>query len=108
MGLLTGDAIQWVTAVWENETMPVTKYDQFISMTRRVFDHAPEGKKVSTHQLTLKQGSCWVVDYVLEIRTLTDESGWKEQALKAVVQQGLQNEIDGDSLSRWRCLLLLR
>lgn len=83
LGLLTKDAMQWTTAV-SDKTTQVTDYDQFFSMFQHGFDHAPEGKAVSTRLLSLKQGLCRVIEYALEFRTLAAESGWNEPALKAV------------------------
>lgn len=80
-------------AVWESEGDHITIHDQPVTMFRRVFDHAPEGKQFGKVLLAVHQGKCKAAKYAVEFRTLAAESEWNEPALKAVVQQGLNENI---------------
>lgn len=78
--LLTGDAMQWVTAVWES-----------VSPFCRDFDHAAVGKEVGERLLTVRQGKCRMAACALEFRVVAAESGWNGPPLKAVFRKGLND-----------------
>lgn len=41
----------------------------------------------------MKQGNKRVAEYTLEFRTLAEESGWNELALKSMFQKGLNTDV---------------
>lgn len=45
MNLLSGRALKWASAVWDQGGSPVTLYQHFTELFRRVFDHATDGKE---------------------------------------------------------------
>lgn len=58
----------------------------------RVFDHAPEGKQVSEHVLSLRQGKGRAVAYAFRFRTITAKSGCNISVLIAVYRLGLNED----------------
>lgn len=57
IGLLTGEALQWATTVWEGNDGELGSYKHFLTKFRRVFNHTSEGKKVSERILAMQQGN---------------------------------------------------
>lgn len=57
--LLTGQVLEWATALWEGRGMSFTSYTDFQQLFREVFDHAIEGHDPNEEILNLKQGSEW-------------------------------------------------
>lgn len=45
MGFLKEDALRWAMAIWENSNESFSPYEQFVSMFRRFFDHAPRRRR---------------------------------------------------------------
>lgn len=92
LGFLTGKAILWAMAVWEQGGNAISAYENFVTLIKQVFDYAPEGREVSSRISSLKQGQHHVVEYTLEFRILVADSGWNEAALVLVYRQGLNSD----------------
>ncbi|XP_072889749.1 uncharacterized protein [Hemitrygon akajei] len=56
---------------------------------RKIFDHPVRYKDAAKRLLALRQGSRSVAEYSVEFRTLAADSGWNDEALQEVFQQGL-------------------
>lgn len=60
----------WETLTQQQQQLELTtKYERFVAVFQRVFDHAPEGKEVGEHILALEQSQCSVAEYALDFRT---------------------------------------
>lgn len=92
LALLTGVALKWASAVFNNEAEK-DPFDVFLTRFHHVFDHSAEGKAISEQLLSLKQYSHRVSEYALDIRILGAKSGWNEGSLQAVFSQGLNTII---------------
>ncbi len=89
MSLLTGKALEWASAVWDQDDCLKTSFDYFSKQIREVFEYPAGGRDVSLQLLQLRQGNRTAADYAIEFRTLAAQSGWNEVALKPVFKQGL-------------------
>lgn len=93
LGLLTGKAAQWATALWESNSHICQSYLVFTQEMRRVFDHPVKGKEASKRLLALCQGSTSVAQYAVDFRILAAESGWDDEALQGAFLRGLADNI---------------
>lgn len=53
--LLTGKAITWVSAIWEKGGEPISNFDYFLSMFKKVFDHTPEERDGGDRLMSLSK-----------------------------------------------------
>lgn len=100
LGLLTGRAAQWATALWENNSPICQSYNVFSQEMRRVFDHPVKGKEASKRLLSLSQGHSPVAQYAVDFRILAAESGWDDEALQAAFLRGLAENIKDELAAR--------
>ena len=100
LGLLTGKASQWATALWERQSPTCDSYLLFIAELRKVFDHPVQGKEAANRLLSLRQGSKSVAEYAVEFRILAAESGWEEVSLQGVFVLGLAENIKDELAAR--------
>lgn len=83
--LLTGKALDWASALWDQRTPLTTNCHNFISEMKRVFLHPAGRGDVDRHLLHLSQGSRSVAEFAIEFRTLATESEWDQRALRATL-----------------------
>jgi len=65
--LLTGKALDWATAVWNNQGFQHTTYSNFIQRLREVFEHAEGGRNAGEQLLALRQGRDTAAEFALKI-----------------------------------------
>ncbi len=87
MGLLSGDALAWATAIWEGQSAASSTYVNFVSEMRKVFDHPVRGKDAARCLLHIRQGTRSVAEYSVEFRTLDADSGWNDCSLQGFFLQ---------------------
>lgn len=79
LGFLMDKVLLWAMVVWEQGAEAISTYENFVSLFKLVFDHASEGREVSSCILSFKQGQRGVVEYALEFRKLAVDSGGMRQ-----------------------------
>ncbi len=87
--LLTGKALDWATALWEQHSPPADNCELFVAEMRRVFHHPTSGGEVEHRLLQISQGTRSVAEFAIEFRTLASESGWDQQALRVTFHRAL-------------------
>ncbi len=70
MSLLTGKALEWASAVWDQDDCLRTSFDYFSKQICEVFEYPAGGRAVSLQLLQLRQGNRTAADYAIEFRTL--------------------------------------
>ncbi|KAL6456552.1 hypothetical protein MHYP_G00350960 [Metynnis hypsauchen] len=98
--LLTGRALAWATSLWERASPDTASGESFMRAMRTTFHNPRGGREAVPRLLALSQGTCSVADYAIEFRTLAAESGWNEEALMAVFQQGLNGRLKDELATR--------
>lgn len=100
--LLSGKALAWATALWEQSPQPVvcSDYRRFMEEMRRVFDHPVCGREAASRLLQLTQGSQSVAELAVEFRTLAMESGWNQEALTVAFTRALADDIKDELAAR--------
>ncbi|KAL6468355.1 hypothetical protein MHYP_G00240320 [Metynnis hypsauchen] len=98
--LLTGRALAWATSLWERASPDTASGESFMRAMRTTFHNPRGGREAAPRLLALSQGTCSVADYAIEFRTLAAESGWNEEALMAVFQQGLNGRLKDELATR--------
>lgn len=93
MSLLSGKAIDWVAAVWENDMRFQRSFDYSIQQLQEVFEYSAVGKDISTQLLRLSQGNITATEYTILFRMLAAQSGWNDVSLKGVVQRNLNVDL---------------
>ncbi|KAI2650240.1 Transposon Tf2-6 polyprotein [Labeo rohita] len=91
--LLTGKALDWATALWDQQSPLTENSEAFISEMKRVFYHPASRGDANYHLLRLSQGTRSVSEFAIEFRTLATEAGWNSQALRAAIHNALSPEI---------------
>ncbi|KAL0153760.1 hypothetical protein M9458_050876 [Cirrhinus mrigala] len=91
--LLTGKALDWATALWDQQSPLTENSDAFISEIKRVFYHPASRGDANYHLLRLSQGTRSVSEFAIEFRTQATEAGWNSQALRAAFHNALSPEI---------------
>ncbi|KAL1279053.1 hypothetical protein QQF64_025726 [Cirrhinus molitorella] len=92
ISLLTGKALQWAKAIWNNNNPIIHNFDQFVAHFSEVFSTATGVLTISDQLFHLQQGSSSVHEYTLHFRTLAAASGW-DVALLGAYQHGLNPDI---------------
>lgn len=100
MGLLQGKALDWATAIWQNNVQIRGDYKMFVGELKKVFDHPVQGKEASKRLLTIRQGSRSVAEYSVDFRTLAAEAGWDDAALQTVFTNGLNEQLKDELVLR--------
>ncbi len=91
--LLTGKALDWATALWEQHSPLTDNCDLFVAEMRRVFHHPTSGGEVDHRLLQISQGTRSVAEFAIEFRTLASESGWDQRALRATFHRALSPDL---------------
>ncbi|KAK6314066.1 hypothetical protein J4Q44_G00155250 [Coregonus suidteri] len=100
ISLLSGWALAWAMAVWEQQTPSCSSILAFTAELRRVFDHPVGGREAASRLFRLRQGARPVADFTIEFCTLAAESGWNTEALVTTFHQGLSNPIKDELAAR--------
>ncbi len=79
--LLTGQAREWGTAVWDGKHVCCRSLEAFSEELCKVFDRSARGIEAARALLLLQQGEQSVSRYSIEFRTLAASCGWNEKAL---------------------------
>ncbi|KAK7152413.1 hypothetical protein R3I93_010584 [Phoxinus phoxinus] len=98
--LLTGRALEWITAVWRPDGTAFTSYADFLERFTAVFEHSVEGKGSEDRLLELTQGKCTAADYALKFRTYAAQTDWTDSALKVVYRRGLNHDLQAELACR--------
>lgn len=91
--LLTGKALDWASALWDQQAPLTANSGSFIAEMKRVFHHPASTGDVDYRLLRLSQGTRSVAEFAIEFRTLASESGWDQRALRATFHQALSPEL---------------
>ena len=100
ISLLTGGALEWATAVWEQGGDNIEDFTSFEALFKAVFQHPAEGLEVGEQLLKLEQGDRTVADYSLVFRTIAARSGWNDRSLLTVYRRGLKPDIQSELACR--------
>jgi len=98
--LLKGPALEWASAVWDQQTPICDSYPNFVLEMRNIFDHPVRGRDAAKRLQTLRQGSRSVAEMAIDFRTLAIQSGWNDKALQGCFQQFLCDTIKDELVSR--------
>ncbi|KAL0150494.1 hypothetical protein M9458_054311 [Cirrhinus mrigala] len=100
MSLLTGQALDWTSAIWESDVCLRSSFEHFLAQLHEVFEYPEGGQDISDQLLDLQQGDRTAADYAIEFRTLAAQSKWNEVALKAVFKGGLNTKLQAELACR--------
>ncbi len=98
--LLTGRALDWVTAVWREDRPTFPSFRAFIQRFKEVFEHPAGGGEAGEQLLTLRQGRSSAADYALSFRTLAAQTGWTDDPLRLHYRTGLNTELQSELTCR--------
>uniref|UniRef100_A0A3B3DPC6 Gypsy retrotransposon integrase-like protein 1 n=1 Tax=Oryzias melastigma TaxID=30732 RepID=A0A3B3DPC6_ORYME len=98
--LLTGEALEWLAAVWTGGSLPFHSYEAFTRLLRNVFQHAVDGKDPGDQLMDIKQGKETAAAYSLRFRTLAAQTEWSPCGLKTVYRRGLSTELQRELACR--------
>ena len=93
VSLMSGRALDWAVASFNNDARFASDYDFFISEFRLVFDHPPDGLDSATRLHSLSQGTRSVAEFAVEFRILAARSRWGDEALRSAFRRGLNESI---------------
>ncbi len=98
--LLTGKALEWMTAVWRGGRSPFPTFTDFLQRFREVFDHSKDGRSADEQLLTLSQGRRTAAEYAMSFRTLAAQTTWTEDPLKVHFRKGLNHDLQTELACR--------
>ncbi len=99
--LLTGRALEWATAIWEDDQAAFPSFASFTQNFKEVFEHPAGGKEVGEQLLSLRQGGGSAADYALSFRTLAAQTGWRDtEPLKLLFRKGLNHDLQSELACR--------
>ena len=98
--LLTGKALEWVTAVWRPEGSSFSSFRAFLQQFRNVFEHSTAEGDPGEQLLKLSQGRNTAADYALTFRTLAAQTNWIEDTHKTLFRKGLTVELQSELACR--------
>ncbi len=98
--VLTGSALEWMTAVWRGGRVPFRTFDEFLQRFREVFDHPRDGRSPDELLLTISQGSRSAAEYALAFRTLAAQTTWTEDPLRVHYRKGLNHDLQTELACR--------
>lgn len=94
--LLTGKAVEWASAVWDNDPRIRTSYSYFVQQIKEVFEYPAGGRSASLQIINMTQNHRPVAEYAIEFRTLAAQSGWNDRSLKDVFQNSLDVDLQAE------------
>lgn len=74
--LMSGRALTWATAIWEQQPTICVSLDGFVGEVRKVLDAPLSGREAACELNQLRQDAHTVADYVVDFHTLAEESAW--------------------------------
>ncbi len=99
--LLTGRALEWATAIWEDDHAAFPSFASFTQSFKEVFEHPAGGKELGEQLLSLRQGGDSAADYALSFRTLAAQTGWRDaEPLKLLFRKGLNHDLQSELACR--------
>uniref|UniRef100_A0A4W5NCV1 Retrotransposon gag domain-containing protein n=1 Tax=Hucho hucho TaxID=62062 RepID=A0A4W5NCV1_9TELE len=98
--LLTGKALEWVTAVWREDGTAFPSFGTFLQRFREIFEHPEGGMRADDRLLALSQGRNTAAEYALTFRTLAAQTDWVESTLKLLFRKGLSLELQSELACR--------
>ncbi len=99
--LLTGRALEWATAIWEDDHAAFPSFASFTQSFKEVFEHPAGGKEVGEQLLSLRQGGDSAADYALSFRTLAAQTGWRDaELLKLLFRKGFNQDLQSELACR--------
>uniref|UniRef100_A0A4W5LSR2 CCHC-type domain-containing protein n=1 Tax=Hucho hucho TaxID=62062 RepID=A0A4W5LSR2_9TELE len=98
--LLTGKALEWVTAVWREDGTAFPSFGTFLQRFREIFEHPEGGMRADDRLLELSQGRNTAAEYALTFRTLAAQTDWVESTLKLLFRKGLSLELQSELACR--------
>lgn len=100
ISLLSGEALAWVTPLWERNDPVVSNLPDFLAAFRKVFDEPGRTSSAASSLLRLRQGNSTVGQYAIQFRTLASELAWNNEALVAAFWEGLAGRIKDELAGR--------
>uniref|UniRef100_A0AAQ4PKW1 CCHC-type domain-containing protein n=1 Tax=Gasterosteus aculeatus aculeatus TaxID=481459 RepID=A0AAQ4PKW1_GASAC len=97
---LTGRALVWATAVWDQQEPVCSDHEGFMQRLRQVFGHSTSLQEAARRLLKLRQGPRSVSDFSIDFRTLATESGWEDSALMPTFYHGLSESLKDELVNR--------
>ncbi len=98
--LLTGKALEWVTAVWKMDGSAFPTFDTFLQHFRNVFEHPADARSAGDQLLILSQGRRPAAEYALLFRTLAAQDYMGRGHSKIIVSRGLNLELQSELACR--------
>ncbi|XP_045080421.1 uncharacterized protein LOC123492194 [Coregonus clupeaformis] len=90
--LMSGRAIAWATAVWEQQSTICLSLEEFVAEVRKVFDSSLSGREAARKLL--------VADYAVDFRTFAAESAWNPESLFDTFLHGLSEVVKDELAAR--------
>jgi len=101
VNLLKGPALEWASAVWDQQIPVCHSYQNFVLEMRKIFDHPVRGRDAAKRlDGVTRQGSGSVAEMAISFRTLAIQSGWNSEALISCFHQSLSEVIKDELVSR--------
>ncbi|XP_048063071.1 uncharacterized protein LOC125278191 [Megalobrama amblycephala] len=98
--LFTGRALDWITAVWNDDGSAFPSYEYFLQRFKEVFDHPSDGRGAGDQLMELTQGRQTAAEYALAFCTLAAQTKWVSDTLKTCFRRGLTHELQTDLACR--------
>uniref|UniRef100_A0A3B3I1M0 ribonuclease H n=1 Tax=Oryzias latipes TaxID=8090 RepID=A0A3B3I1M0_ORYLA len=90
---LSGRAKAWATSEWSRRSAVCNSLPLFLETFRQIFHSAVPGREAAKALVNIKQGRRSVMDYAIEFRTLSADSGWNQPALVDAFYTGLSERL---------------
>lgn len=100
ISLLSGEALAWVTPLWERSDPIVSNLTDFLATFRKIFGEPGRVSSAASSLLRLRQESSSVGQYAIRFRTLASELAWNNEALVATFWEGLAGRIKDELAGR--------
>ncbi|XP_046707928.1 uncharacterized protein LOC124387560 [Silurus meridionalis] len=91
--LLSGRALRWATAEWENQSLHCSTFTAFREELRKVFGSATPRQDAARSLLSSSQVERSVAEYAADFRTDATDSGWDCTALYDTFFRGLSAQV---------------
>uniref|UniRef100_A0A3B3BMY4 Gypsy retrotransposon integrase-like protein 1 n=1 Tax=Oryzias melastigma TaxID=30732 RepID=A0A3B3BMY4_ORYME len=98
--LLTGEAREWIAALWTGGALSFQSYAAFTRMLHDVFNHPADGKDPGEQLYGIQQGQQTAAAYSLRFRTLAARTDWTSSTLKIAYREGLTAELQRELACR--------
>uniref|UniRef100_A0A3B3SD02 DUF4939 domain-containing protein n=1 Tax=Paramormyrops kingsleyae TaxID=1676925 RepID=A0A3B3SD02_9TELE len=98
ISLLTGQAREWATALWVENSPLLLSAREFHHALREVFDHPAVGRRPGFRLLDCQQGNRSVAEFSLEFRTIATNLHWPDDCLQVLFLRALKPEVQNELL----------